>query len=47
MDQKTQTPAKKFASAIIEAADEFLKVAGFVKVNGVHVCADDLKADAS
>ena len=39
------SPAEKLAEAVLKAAEEFLKAAGFVKVNGVWVCADDLKLE--
>ncbi len=42
MDKKTE----KLTNAILEAAAELLKASGYVKMRGLWVSADDLKAAA-
>lgn len=46
MDNRTPSPTEKLGNAFLAAAGEFLTGAGFVKVAGEWVCADDLKMDA-
>ena len=38
-------PAEKLADSVVKTMADFLKSAGFVKVNGEWVCADDLKME--
>ena len=39
------TTQENFTEKLLKAFAEFMESAGFVKVNGEWVCADDLKAD--
>jgi hypothetical protein len=40
------TATEKFVSEAKKSVEEFLKSAGFIKINGEWVSADDAEADA-